>query len=263
MVDSKAKPQKEVTKKPAKSKTPEKPVTQASSQPKEIKPKEVPKEEPKPVVEAKPKKTIVNPTPKLHNFKLFDRWDITEVHVADAGLRKYINLNAQSVPQTYGRGIKKQFGKSRKSIVERLILKLMVAGHKGKKHYRTSGKNTGKYNQGYKIVKKTFEILENKTKQNPVQVFVDSICKGAPKEGVTTIEYGGVRYPKAVDLAPQRRVDLVLRWMTQGAHQSIHKSKKTISEALVEQILLTREGEQKANCIQKKFELERQSAASR
>ena len=141
----------------------------------------------------------------------------------------------------------------------------MVTGHRGKKHFRTSGYNTGKYARITKIVKDAFEIIEQKTKKNPVEVYIRAIENGSPREGVTTIEYGGVRYPKAVDLSPQRRIDLVLRWMCQGAfHSQAGRGKKAnIAKALAEQIMLAATGDQKSNAVQKKFELERSSSASR
>jgi small subunit ribosomal protein S7 len=72
----------------------------------------------------------------------------------------------------------------------------MVTGHKGKKHKVSSGHNTGKAQQAYMIVKDAFEIIEQKTKQNPVAVLVKAVENGAPREEIVTIEYGGARYPK-------------------------------------------------------------------
>lgn len=218
-----------------------------------------PKKEVKPEVKKIEKKRKVN-------FLLFDRWPSHEVVVNDLGLRPYINLDGVLVPYSAGRHVGKQFWKSKKHIVERLMDRLFVSGHKGKKHYKTSGLNAGKYMLSYKIIKQAFEIIENRTKTNPVEVFVRALEKGAPREGIATIEYGGVRYPKATDLAPQRRIDLTLRWMTQGAFQASFagKTKMTIQKALANEILAAYEGDQsKSTCLSKKFEIERQAAASR
>ena len=199
-----------------------------------------------------------------YNFKLFDKWD-SNIQIVDLGLKRYITLSPKLIPFSQGRNVKKQFWKSDKHIVERLILKLMIPGHKGKKHFRSSGQNTGKYSRISKIVKDAFTIIENKTKTNPIEVYVRAIENGSPREGVTTIEYGGVRYPKAVDLAPQRRIDLVLRWICQGAfHAKSGKGKKAnMSELLAQQIMLTADSDQKANAVKKKFETERSASSSR
>ena len=53
--------------------------------------------------------------------KLFDKWDLDEVKVEDLGLVKYICLDETLVPHTSGRHVKRQFAKSKVSIVERLM----------------------------------------------------------------------------------------------------------------------------------------------
>ncbi len=200
---------------------------------------------------------------KFAHLKIFNRWPM-DVAVNDLGLKNYININPLIVPWSAGRNIKKQFWKSKKSIVERLMLKLMVAGHKGKKHFRTSNVNTGKLATQYSTIKKTFELIEQRTKKNPIEVFVRALEVGSPREGIATIEYGGVRYPKSADMAPQRRVDLCLRWMTQTAFAQSAKGKKHVWTALADEIMATANGDTtKSNCLTKKQDLERQSGASR
>src|SRR3989338_2284990 len=147
------------------------------------------------------------------DFKLFNKWDVKGVVVEDPGLKSYIRLQSVLVPRTYGRNANQRFGKSKLNVVERLMNKLMVPVHKGKKHYRSSGHITGKGSHVYNVVQKCFEILEAKTKLNPVQVFVKALENAAPREEVTSIEYGGARYAQAVDCAPQRRIDIALRQM--------------------------------------------------
>ena len=115
-------------------------------------------------------------------------------------------------------------------------------------------------------ISKPFEILEEKTKKNPIQVVVDAIEAASPREGITTIEYAGVRYPRAVDISPQRRIDLALRWITQGANDKMVKSKgkKRIEQTLAEQILATINYDQQASfAYSKKYDLERQAKAAR
>ena len=93
-----------------------------------------------------------------------------------------------------------------------------------------------------------------------------AIENGSPAEGIASIEYGGVRYSKAVDLSPQRRVDLALRWITQGAYHSAtsSKGKKKITQTLSEEIMAAANNDINAsNAAKKKTELERQAQASR
>ncbi len=200
---------------------------------------------------------------KFMHLKMFNLWS-TDFVVNDPGLKPYMNLSPVLVPWSAGRNIKKQFWKSKKSIVERLMLKIMVPGHKGKKHYHTSGPNAGSLATIYSATKRTFEIIEQKTKKNPVEVLVRAIEIGSPREGVSYIEYGGVRYPKAADMAPQRRIDLALRWMTQGAFVHTFKGKKHLWDALADEIIATSNNDAtKSACLAKRTDLERQAGASR
>ena len=45
----------------------------------------------------------------------------------------------------------------------------------------------------------------NLKQPTPLKIFVKAIENSAPREEVISIEYGGARYPQAVDLSPLRR----------------------------------------------------------
>ena len=199
----------------------------------------------------------------MAEIKIFNKYSTSGITVSDEGLKDYISLEPVFVPKTGARYAGRRFHKSKVSIVERLINKTMIPGHKGKKHKTSSGHVTGKAQGAYKLVKETFEIIEEKTKQNPVAVFVKALENAAPREEIVTIEYGGARYPKAVECAPQRRIDVALRQMTQGAFNAAFNSKKTAASALAEEIILAYKLDIKSNAIAKKLELERQADSSR
>ncbi|MBI4158753.1 30S ribosomal protein S7 [Candidatus Woesearchaeota archaeon] len=196
-------------------------------------------------------------------MKLFNKWDTNGIEIKDRGLVNYINLNPILVPKTGGKNTVVRFWKNKYPIVERLMNKLMIPGHRGKKHKLTSGKCSGKSYTVYKIVYDTFELIEAKTKKNPVEVFVKALENAAPREEITSIEYGGAKYPQAVDCAPQRRVDIALRMMVQGAYQKSYGKKKKMINALSEEILSAYNSEQASSAISRKLELERQADASR
>jgi small subunit ribosomal protein S7 len=194
---------------------------------------------------------------------LFNKYS-NVVNIRDPALKDYINLKLIIIPRNFGRQETKRFWKSEDMhVVERLIGKMMVAGHKGKKHNFTSGHNTGKFLSNVKIVLEAFKILEEKTKKNPLQILVMAVENAAPVEEITTIEYGGIRHPKAVDTSPQRRVDLALRWITQGAYMKCTRSKKSAAQSLAGELLNAANGDKMSFAVTKKTEAERQAAASR
>jgi len=195
--------------------------------------------------------------------KYFNRWDTDGVKINDQGLVRYISVAPRIMPKTGNRFTHTRFHKSQMSIVERLVNKVMVPGHKSKKHFRTSGEKTGKSYTALQIVYNAFEIIETKTKKNPIAVLVEAIVNGAPREEVLTIEYGGARYPKAVECAPQRRVDIVLRYLTQGAFQKSFNTKRNVAATLAEEIINAANGNNASLAISKKLEVERQADSAR
>ncbi|AAY80066.1 30S ribosomal protein S7 [Sulfolobus acidocaldarius] len=185
------------------------------------------------------------------NVKVFGKWD-TKVEVRDPSLKKYIDLMSIYLPHTGGRHEHRRFGKSRIPIVERLINNLM-----------RPGRNKGKKMLAYNIVKTTFDIIAVKTGQNPIQVLVRAIENAAPREEVTRIMYGGIVYYVAVDVAPQRRVDLALRHLVTGASEASFNNPKPIEEALAEEIIAAANNDNKSVAIRKKEEIERIALSSR
>jgi small subunit ribosomal protein S7 len=196
-------------------------------------------------------------------IKAFNRWSTEGIAVEDIGIKPYVQLQAKIVPRTGARYAGNKFHKSKVFIVERLMNKLMIPGHKSKKHFKTTRKITGKAHKAYDIVEDTFKIIEKQTKENPIRVFVKALENASQREEIIAIEYGGARYPKAVECAPQRRIDLALRYMTQGAYHKCFNSKKGIVDCLAEEIINAYRSSQNSNAITKKLEIERQADSSR
>ncbi len=199
----------------------------------------------------------------MSELKLFNRWDVDDITVADLGLRNYITIEPRVVPKTGARYAGNRFHKSKISIVERLANKLMIPGHKARKHFKSSGRCTGKSTQVLKLIEEAFSIVEERLSMNPLAVFVKALENAAPREEVITIEYGGARYPKAVECAPQRRIDLVLRYMVQSTYQKSFGSKKPAAECLADEILNAYRCTSSSAAVSKKQELERQADSSR
>ena len=196
------------------------------------------------------------------NFKIFDLYDITEIKVQDPGLKSAINLEPKLVVKSYGRNFEK-YGQAKTNIVERLVNKISVAGHRGKKHKIELGHTTGKYSKNLKIILEAFKLIEKKTQENPVEVFVKAMENVAPRDEITVIEYGGARYPQAVDVSPLRRVNLALRNICHGASDKAFNKKKTIVQGLAEEIILAYEGNQDSFALKKKNESEKQADSAR
>ena len=197
------------------------------------------------------------------DLKVFNRWEVTGITVQDPGLQRYITIEPRIVPRTGGRNASARFHKSKTFLIERLTNRLMIPGHRSRKHLISSGNRSGKAQNAQRIMLKVLENLEQKTKQNPIAVVVKAVENAAPREEIIVIEYGGARYPKAVECSPQRRVDTALRLMSQGAFQKSFNSKREIVDTLTEEILNAFQMSSNSLAISKKLELERQADSSR
>ncbi|MHA1410756.1 MAG: 30S ribosomal protein S7 [Candidatus Odinarchaeia archaeon] len=201
----------------------------------------------------------------MGEIKLFGKWDYDGVEVRDLGLQRYISLQPRYLPHTGGRHEHKRFGKSQIPIVERLLNRLMnpgLAKGKGGKHIKMSVAS-GKKQKAINIIKSAFEIIYLKTKQNPIQVLVKAIENAAPREETTRISYGGIVYHQSVDIAPQRRIDIALRFLVQGMLKSSKKNSKTIEEAVADEIIAAAENNPRSYAISKKEERERIAFSTR
>ena len=199
-------------------------------------------------------------------LKIFGKWS-TDIEIRDAGLKSYINLNPVHLPHSGGRHESTRFWKHKLSIVERMINKVMRSGavrrKVGGKFIRRHGGFTGKKIRATKIVMKAFEIIHERTKENPIQILVRAIENSSPREETTTLTYGGVRYHQSVDVSPQRRIDQALKYISLGASAKTFKSKSSYQEALAEEIILASENDIKSLAVSKRDEVERIAKSAR
>jgi len=199
---------------------------------------------------------------KSDQFKLFGMYDVSDIKVIDPGMKRYINLDPKLVVKSYGR-IREKFGKGKINLLEIFANLVAVPGHRGKKHKIQTGWKTGKYSQNMQIVLNCLKIIEEKTKQNPVQVLVTAIENAAPRDGVTIIEYGGARYPQAVDISPLRRVTMTLRQVVQGSYDKSFNKKTKIEQALANEIMKAYNRDADSFILQKRKESEKQADSAR
>jgi len=189
---------------------------------------------------------------KPPEVKVFNTWGTDEIEVSDPGLEKYLSVKPTLYPHSGGRHEHKRFRKSSINIVERLVNNMMRPGRSGGKKTKAIG-----------IVRNAFDIVSLKTGKNPVEVFVKAVENTAPAEDVTRIAYGGIVYPISIDIAPLRRIDIALRFMTDGARQATFSNPKTIDECLAEEIMYASARDNRSFAVRKRDEMERVALASR
>jgi small subunit ribosomal protein S7 len=187
-----------------------------------------------------------------YEIKLFGKWSFKDTQVKDIGLKRYLNLTPMTAPHSMGRHEHQRFRKANVNIVERLINGLM-----------RPGKNSGKKAKATNIVKEAFEIINIRTGKNPIEVLAKAVENSSPCEDTTRISYGGVVYHLSVDVAPQRRIDLAVRHITEGARQASINNPRSIQETLADELILAANHDIKSYAISKRHEIERVAQSSR
>ncbi len=181
---------------------------------------------------------------------LFGKWDVDEIEFADRSTERYITVTP--VAHTMGRHADKQFEKSEISIVERLVNRLMQ-----------TGENTGKKEMTMGIIRDAFEEIHRRTDDNPVQVLVRAVENAGPREETVTLKYGGISVPKAVDVAPQRRVDQSISFIADAVEAGSYKKPRDAYEVVADEVISAANYDVECSAIRKKEEVERVAAAAR
>ena len=75
----------------------------------------------------------------------------------------------------------------------------------------------GKKNLALNLLYKTFDILAEKTKKNPLEVFEQAIKNVSPVLEVKTRRIGGANYQVPIEVKNPRRLALAVRWILAAA----------------------------------------------
>lgn len=196
------------------------------------------------------------------SFNALNLYSVENLVVTDAALKPYINLEPRLLVKSHGRHVQK-FGVAKTHLLERLANRLAVPGHIGKKHKIITSWSSGKYNKNMKTMIETLAFIQQRKNENPLQILVRAIERASPRDETTTIEYGGARYPQAVDVSPLRRVNLAIRWIVQGAYQKAFGKKIKMAESLANEIIKASEGNMESYALSKKNDAEKQADAAR
>jgi len=192
----------------------------------------------------------------ITQFKLFGKYDYSEVKVDDICFKDYIAVSTVKsqvfIPHTAGRWQVKKFRKAQCPIVERLIGSLMF-----------HGRNSGKKNLAIRIVKHAFAIIQLMTGKNPVQVFIEAVQNGGARESSTRIGTGGVVRRQAVDVSPLKRANLAIYWMCVGARKAAFKNMKSIAETLADEIMNCAKNSPNSTAIRKRDDTEKEAKNNR
>lgn len=116
----------------------------------------------------------------------------------------------------------------------------------------------GKKTVARKVVYTSFDIIAEKTKQLPLEVFESAIKNVAPIVEVKSRRIGGSNYQVPIEVTPKRRQALAFRWIL-GAARS--KKGRPMADKLAEELMAAATNQ--GDAIKKKQDVHRMAEANR
>jgi small subunit ribosomal protein S7 len=116
----------------------------------------------------------------------------------------------------------------------------------------------GKKSVAETIVYGALEIIEGRTKQNPIQVFQQALDNVMPSIEVRSRRVGGATYQVPVEVRTDRRQALGIRWLIIAARE---RNEKTMTERLSAELLDA--SNNRGNAVKKREDTHRMAEANR
>ncbi len=116
----------------------------------------------------------------------------------------------------------------------------------------------GKKSTAEGIVYGAFDIIEEKTKADPIEVFRQALENVAPAIEVRSRRVGGATYQVPVEVRPERRQALAIRWLIKAARA---RNDKTMVERLSGELMDA--ANNRGSAVKKREDTHRMAEANR
>ncbi len=116
----------------------------------------------------------------------------------------------------------------------------------------------GKKSAAERIVYGAFDQMQAKTSQDPVQMFHDALTNVMPTVEVRSRRVGGATYQVPVEVRPERRRALAIRWLIAASRA---RNEKTMTDRLAGELLDA--ANNRGSAIKKREDTHRMAEANR
>ena len=116
----------------------------------------------------------------------------------------------------------------------------------------------GKKSVALHVVYDAFEIIEQRAKKSPLEVFEIAVKNATPMIEVRPRRVGGATYQIPMEVRPDRRLSLSLRWLVQGSRG---RSGKSMAEKIAGELMDAAAGQ--GTSVKKKEDTHRMAEANR
>ncbi|MBI3578770.1 MAG: 30S ribosomal protein S7 [Ignavibacteriales bacterium] len=116
----------------------------------------------------------------------------------------------------------------------------------------------GKKNVARDILYGAFDLIEEKTKNKPLDVFKKAMSNASPLIEVRARRVGGATYQVPTEVRPERRTALAIRWLISYAKE---RSDTSMAQKLASELIAAAAGE--GGAIKKKDDVHRMAEANK
>jgi small subunit ribosomal protein S7 len=116
----------------------------------------------------------------------------------------------------------------------------------------------GKKSTAFRIMYDSFDMIEERSKKPPLDVFEQALKNATPLLEVRPRRVGGATYQIPMEVRPERRLSLAIRWLLQSARQ---RPGKSMAEKLASELMDAAAGQ--GASIKKKDDTHRMAEANR
>ncbi len=116
----------------------------------------------------------------------------------------------------------------------------------------------GKKSTAERIIYKAFDLIKNKTKEDPIKVFNDAINNIRPNLEVRSRRVGGATYQVPVEVKTKRSQTLALRWLLEASRK---RKNKTMSDKLFNELMDA--SQKKGSAIKKREDTHRMAESNK
>jgi len=116
----------------------------------------------------------------------------------------------------------------------------------------------GKKQTARQILYSAFDLIEEKTKNAPLDVFKKAVHNASPLLEVRARRVGGATYQVPTEVRPERRTALAIRWLINYANE---RSDKSMSQKLAAELIAAAAGE--GGAIKKREDVHRMAEANK
>ena len=116
----------------------------------------------------------------------------------------------------------------------------------------------GKKTSAEKIVYSAFDLIKNKTKKDPIEIFNNAVSNIRPNLEVRSRRVGGATYQVPVEVKTKRSQTLALRWLLEATRK---RKNKTMSDKLFNELMDA--SQKKGSAIKKREDTHRMAESNK